>query len=232
MHANLISWGIPPHKIHSLPNGVDLDRFSPPPSAEVQGLRNQLMLENFPVVLYIGSLSSPSHPVELLLDAFVLIHKANPQIKLVLVGGGEDFSRLKQQADNLNISPSVRFCGRVAADKVVLYYHLANISVDPVLDNDAAKGRSPLKLFESWACGVPFVTGDVGDRRSLIGDPPAGVLTKPGDPASLAEQILMVLANRGYAEDIRKRGMERARAYSWEDIASNINQAYLSSKPS
>ena len=227
MQQKLISWGIPAQKVIILPNGVAPDRFSQPLKNEVEALLSQLDLQGNPVVLYVGSLSLPSHPIDLLLGAFVIIHKNHPGTKLVVVGGGEEYVHLQQIARERGISESVRFCGRVSAERVVLYYHLANVSVDPVYDNDAARGRSPLKLFESWVCGLPFVTGDVGDRRILLGDPPAGLLAKPGDPASLAVQIQSVLSNPYFADEIRHRGLERVKAYYWDQIAITLNQAYL-----
>jgi glycosyltransferase involved in cell wall biosynthesis len=120
----------------------------------------------------------------------------------------------------------VIFLGRVAPQEVPLYYHLADVSVDPVYDDGAARGRSPLKLFESWACGVPFVSGDVGDRRKLLGQPPAGLLTKPGDPVSLGEAILRVLGDPDLGAALCRRGRERVRDYNWGKLARNLESEY------
>ena len=226
MKENLIQWGVLPERIVYLPNGVDRGRFSPPAPAEVEILRKKLRLEKKNVIAYIGTLSLVSHPVDLLIKAFRIVKHTVPESALLLVGGGEDIEKLKRQAGEIGISHDIHFCGRVPPDTVPLYYALADVSVDPVYDNPAARGRSPLKLFESWACGVPFVTADVGDRCSLIGDPPAGRLSKPGDPHQLANIIYQVLSNTVLAEELRSRGRSRIASYYWDHMAIEFATIY------
>ncbi len=227
MHEKLISWGIPANDIVYLPNGVDIPRFTPPNPQQLDSLRNKLGLAGKKVIGYIGSLSSPSHPVNLLLEAFHQLQELEPNSSLILVGGGEDLTRLKDLANTLSISHATRFCGKVPPESVSLYYSLADVSVDPVYDNDAARGRSPLKLFESWACGVPIVSGDVGDRRYLLGDPPAGILSQPGDPRALSEAMHSIIKDPGLADELRIRGLERVKSFTWDQLARKLNQIYL-----
>ena len=178
MEQKLVSWGIPRQKITYLPNGVDPGRFPTPTTAEIEALRSQLGLQGCKahapgshggVVLYAGSLSLPSHPITLLIEAFRLVLEKRPLARLVIVGGGEDYAPLQHLVDEQGLRETVRFCGRVPAGEVVRYYHLADVSVEPVNDDDAARGRCPIKLFESWACGAPFISADVGDRRHIAG---------------------------------------------------------------
>ncbi len=82
----------------------------------------------------------------------------------------------------------VIFTGRVKPDEMNVYYRLADVSVDPVNDTLADRGRCPLKIFESWQMGVPVVTSDVGDRKILAGDPPAATLAQPGSEEDLAQK--------------------------------------------
>jgi glycosyltransferase involved in cell wall biosynthesis len=119
------------------------------------------------------------------------------------------------------------FTGRIPAAEVPLYYRLADVLVDPVIDNEVGRTRLPLKLFESWACQVPFVTGDVGDRRIVIGDPPAGLLAVPGDARSLADAVLQVLTIPGLADTLRQEGSRRAVDYDWDRLAQRLEAAYL-----
>jgi glycosyltransferase involved in cell wall biosynthesis len=227
MRARLLAWNVAPERLFYLPNGVERDRFAPPDPRRAGELRAALALEGKKVVAFIGSLSLPSHPVDLLLEAFSRLRRSEPEAVLLLAGGGEDYNRLRQLAADLGLSPAVRFCGRVAPEQVPLYYALADVSVDPVYDDEAARGRSPLKLFESWACGVPFVTAGVGDRPTLLGDPPAGLLARPGDPDSLAETILQVLSGPVLAETLRQNGQTRVQNYFWDQLARSLEAVYL-----
>jgi glycosyltransferase involved in cell wall biosynthesis len=230
MRANLIAWRVPPERIFFLPNGVERDRFPPSDPYEVASLRTHLGLDGKKVVAFIGSLSLPSHPVDLLFEAFLRIHRSDPETALLLVGGGEDYEALKRKALAMGLGDSVWFTGRVPPERTVLYYRAVQVSVDPVYDNDAARGRSPLKLFESWACGVPFVTSDVGDRRLLAGSPLAALLARPGDPGALAEAILQVLEHPGLAETLRARGLERVADYYWDRLAIELEAIYEQAK--
>jgi glycosyltransferase involved in cell wall biosynthesis len=150
----------------------------------------------------------------------------DPSVRLLLVGGGDDYDTLSAQVRESGLKDVVLMPGHVSPDQAVLYYHLADVSVDPVHDDAAARGRSPLKLFESWACGVPFVSADVGDRRILLGDPPAGLLAMPGDPLALAETILQVLNNQTLAKELRESGLERVKDYFWDQLAVKLDWLY------
>jgi glycosyltransferase involved in cell wall biosynthesis len=219
--------GIPPERIFYIPNGVDRQRFGPSDPQEVVALRKKLGLEGKEVIAFIGSLSLAGHPVDLLLKAFVTIHKNRPDSILMLVGGGEDYEELRSQAQALGIGDATIFCGRVSPEKVRLYYHLSNVSVDPVHDDGAARGRSPLKLFESWACGVPFVSADVGDRKKLLGNPPAGILTNPNDPESLANAIQSLLNEPKLASSLSRRGYDRVQNYYWDKLSGKMSTIYM-----
>ena len=228
MWDKLAAWGCPPDRIHFLPNGVDRERFAPPRPEEVEALGKKLGLQGRQVVAYLGTLSLANHPVNLLLEAFALLLKRLPEAILLLVGGGDDFERLKEMAQQLGVERGVVFSGRVAAGEVPRYYALADVTVDPVYDDDAAKGRLPLKMFESWAMGVPFVTSPVGERLRLAGDPPAILLAQPaGDVQALALSIQSVLTSVDLADSLRNRGLERVKDFSWDLLARELESVYL-----
>jgi glycosyltransferase involved in cell wall biosynthesis len=222
----LQSLGITDQRIVYLPNGVERERFCKVDGFRVEALRRRLCLPDKNIVIYVGSLSLISHPVDLLLEAFQHVRRIEPASRLLLVGGGEDYGRLQCQATLLGIDDAVHFIGRVPPEEVPLYYGLGNVSVDPVYDNDAARARLPLKLFESWASAIPFVTGDVGDRGMLLGDPPAGVLTRPGDPAALAKGILRPMLDSTCAIDLCRRGTERVQQFFWDRLVDRVESAY------
>jgi glycosyltransferase involved in cell wall biosynthesis len=227
MKSKLLSWGCPEERITFLSNGIERERFLPRAQADVDSLRTQLGLDGKRVVLYLGSLSLPSHPVDLLLHSFVQVLLKYPDVALLMVGGGEDYQNLIDQSRSLGISQATYFTGHVLPSEVPLYYALAEISVDPVYDNEAARGRSPLKLFESWACGVPIVTASVGDRSKLLGQPPAGMLVDhAGDPQSLAAGIVKVLESKKLAGVLRRRGLDQVEQYTWDRLAAQLEQEY------
>jgi glycosyltransferase involved in cell wall biosynthesis len=224
----LLEIGISSERITYLPNGVDVKRFANVDESRVQALRRSLRLEGCKVVAYIGSLSAPAHSVNLLLDAFRRLNLQLPNSLLLIVGGGEEYDRLQESTRSLGLSDVVRFTGRVPSAEAPLYYRLADVVVDPVYDEPAARGRLPLKMFESWISGTPFLTGDVGDRRMVMGEPPAGLIVPPGDAQAIADTLLDLLRDPALVETLRQRGLRRAQDYTWEKLARQLNEVYRS----
>lgn len=211
--------GVPRNKLVYVPNGIDEERFGHIDPVNVEELRNRVGLQGKKVISYIGSMSLPSHPIDLLLKAFALIKENLPDTILMLVGGGEDLENLRVLARDLSIIDRTLFVGRVHPDEVAYYYALSDVSVDPVYDDDSARGRCPLKMFESWACGVPFLTSGVGDRARLAGDPPAALLVEAGNSEALACALVTILRDNQLASALRKSGQENLASYYWETLA-------------
>lgn len=222
----LLESGVSDHKISYISNGVEKDRFPPADPARLEALRREISLQGRPVIGFVGSLSRPGHPIELLLRAFARLRESIPQATLLIVGGGDDLPHLQTLANQMGIGATVTFTGRIPPQEISLFYRLADVQVDPVLDDAAARGRSPLKLFESWACGVPFVSADVGDRSLLLGNPPAGMLAQPGDADSLASVLLEVIQNPALSAQFVQRGFQQVEKYYWDTIAQQLDQVY------
>ncbi len=222
----LLNRGIAPTKMSYLPNGVDLERMQIPHENEVRRLRSELGLDNLRVIAFVGSLSLTSHPINLLFEAVNLAQQAYPTIHLLVVGGGDDYEHLQQLARTMGISGRITFTGRIPHQETPLYYRLAEVVVDPVYDNQAGRTRLPIKLFESWALEVPFLTGDVGDRRLVLGDPPAGGLVPAGSAQALADEIMQLLDNKDLARQFCKRGVERRTIYDWRVLAQEMESIY------
>ncbi len=220
--GRLISSGIPNDRIVYIPNGVDKSRFEHIAKSKTNPLIQSLGLRGKKIVAYIGSLSRPSHAVDLLLPALGIILESDPSVHLLLVGGGEAIPDLRAEANRMGINKHVLFTGWVSPEDIPEYYAIADVCIDPVMDDDAARGRSPLKLFESWASGTPFVTGDVGDRRELMGTPAASVLVEPGNSESLAQGVMQILTDTDTAKKFRNLGLLRADDYNWVHITEKL----------
>lgn len=220
MRNKLIACGVNPDRIHYIPNGVDPERFPPIREDVIEAEKHRLHLDGLKIIAYIGSISLTNHAVDLLIEAFAQVHADIPQTALILVGGGEDLDQIKALVTEKQLNHAVRFLGRVPPDKVNLYYRLADVSVDPVYDNDAARGRSPLKMFESWATGVPFVTADVGDRRKLSGEIPAARIVKSDEPELLAYEIITILSEERIVRDLVTLGTSRVKEFHWPNLGS------------
>ncbi len=201
-----------------IPNGAD-----PPArvlsSAERSSLRAALGLGAAPTAVYLGTLSTIAHATPLLLDAFAEVLAQVPTARLLLVGDGDDAALLRGRAAALGIADALTFTGRVAPQLGHALLQCAEVSVEPVEDTPAARARSPLKLVESMACGVPVVSGDVGDRAATLG-PDAGISVLPGDASALAAGISALLGDPLRQQRGAAAAAERAQEYRWDRLAA------------
>ena len=224
MRDRMILQGVEEKKIVYLPNGVDTERFSEPSPVRVSQLRTELSLEGKRVIGYYGSLNLANHPVDLLIRSFKLVTEKIDGVILLIVGGGKDLDHLQELSEELGLKDKVVFTGRVKSDEMNIYYRLADVSVDPVNDTLADRGRCPLKIFESWQMGVPVVTSDVGDRKMLAGSPSAALLTKSGDETSMAEQFIKALSDDFLLLNLSKRAKFRSLSFSWAVLAKRAKE--------
>jgi glycosyltransferase involved in cell wall biosynthesis len=219
-----VALGFPAERIVYVPNGVDRERFTEVDPARVQSLRRELGLDNEKVVAYVGSMSLVNHSLGLLLEAFAIVKRRCNDAVLILVGGGQDYDFLRRRAEELGLGEAAIFVGRVKPEAVPYYTAMADVSTDPVHDDVVARARCPLKLFESMAVGTPVVTGDVGDRREILGR--AGLLVKPGDAEALAEGILTVLRDKSQAKAMSEAALEIRERYYWDALVKDFVRVY------
>jgi glycosyltransferase involved in cell wall biosynthesis len=210
--------GFPPERIILVPNAVDRERFAllerPDLPQLLENLRREIGIAGDDrVVVYVGSMSSVSHALDLLLDAFGQVVQHEPRALLLLVGGGEDLPRLQQRVRDMKLEDRVKFLGRVPQDRVPLYYRLGEASVDPLEDTVPAQSSLSLKLVESLAAGVPCITTDVGDRSQTIGE--AGIAVPPGDAQALAGAMCSVFREPEKAEAMRKAAARDRATHYW-----------------
>lgn len=224
-----VNLGYPKEQIFFVPNGADKERFDvlnqPSFMEKVQDLRRNLQIDpNASVVVYVGSISLVSHAIDLLLRAFVFVRQQSPNAVLLIVGTGEDLSKLKELAFKLNILDSVYFLGRIPMENIPYYFCIGNVSVDPLRDTLAAESSFSLKLVESLASGIPCVTTDVGDRKTMIGE--AGIAVPPSDEISLAYGISTVLNNADIAFQMQQSAIQMRDKLWWDTRVETFTKLY------
>lgn len=218
--------GVPSARIKLVSNGFDPERFRPPAPQEIESVRHRWGLANRQVVLYLGSLSFASHPILLLLDAFEQVRQRISSAILLLVGGGEDYDRVAQEIQTRGLGDAAVLAGRVDSAAVASIYAVSHLVVDPVFDDDAARARSPLKIVESLAMGIPVVTGDVGDRAAMLDNGRAGVLVQPGSADALAEGIISALSDRACYNSMAERAQVVSEQFRWDRLVHEFVKVY------
>jgi PEP-CTERM/exosortase A-associated glycosyltransferase len=195
LRGDLIARGIDPAKITVSPNGVDLELFGDPTPrddalADILGLA-----ADDAVIGYIGSFYD-YEGIDDLIAAMPALVAAQPNARLLLVGGGPMEAALKAQAAASPAAAHIHFVGRVPHSQVERYYSLIDILAYPRKRMRLTDLVTPLKPLEAMAQGKLVAASDVGGHRELIEDGATGTLFAPDDPVAIAVALANLLQNR------------------------------------
>lgn len=210
---------VPEEKIRVIYSAVD-DIFQPVSSVKVlQEARQRFDLPDR-VILYVGSLNPRKNLVTLIRAYAELKRTTVLSHKLVLVGPNEWKSDpVFQTIRDLGLESEISLPGLIQGLELVHLYNLADLFVFPSLHEGF--GFPPL---EALACGTPLVCSNRASLPEVVGE--AAIMVEPRDVKGLAQAMERVLTDRDLAQQLRGRGLERARLFSWEKTARETLKVY------
>jgi phosphatidylinositol alpha-1,6-mannosyltransferase len=179
-----------------IPPTVDLERFHPDPGANDESLKSRYELHGKKVLLTVSRLAVRKG-IDSVLSCLLEIVPAYPNLRYVIVGKGEDESRLKALATDLQLQQYVLFMGAVPDEILPSLYRIADIFVMP---NREMPSTGEIEGFgivflEASASGIPVIGGNSGGAAEAIQDGKIGFLVAPGNEALLQEKILQLLSS-------------------------------------
>jgi PEP-CTERM/exosortase A-associated glycosyltransferase len=193
LRSDILGRGIAPEKVTVIPNAVNIENFSVGDTRDQQ-LVEDLGLEGKSLVGFIGSFYA-YEGLNVLLQALPEMLSSNPDIRVLLVGGGPQEKELKAITTQLGLEDKVIFTGRVPHAQIQRYYNLIDVLVYPRLRMRLTDLVTPLKPLEAMAQGRLVMASDVGGHLELIRDGETGVLFTAGDPHALALKVLGLLSS-------------------------------------
>ena len=173
--------GVPAERLRVVPHGIDHERMTPGDE------------EREPFLLY-PARPWPHKNHERLLEAFALLRRERPELRLVLTGGGHE---------DRSYPAGVEARGLVPGDELVSLYRRAAALVFPSLYEGFA-----FPPLEAMACGCPVAAANSGSVGEVCGD--GARLFDPDDPEAIAAAVDEVLA--------RSRAVGRARPRPGADV--------------
>lgn len=214
-----------PARIFTIADGVDIQRFAPPVTAEAQAqvvaLRHELSIpDGRRVIVYLGKLA-PYQGTDLLLEAAKLLLPNHPDTHFLIMGypAADDYRNL---ATYLGIGDHVTISGRIPYDQAPDYLAIGEIAVAPKLSTTEGAG----KIANYMAMALPTVCFDTPTSREFLGD--LGYYAVRGSAASLSACLSEAL-NTDPAS-LHDRGLTLRRhataERSWSAIARNIVSVY------
>jgi glycosyltransferase involved in cell wall biosynthesis len=186
--------GVEPERVRVIHLGIDLEQLGP-------GDR-----EREPFLLYPAN-GWPHKNHARLLEAFALLRRERPELRLVLTGSG---------LDRLPRAPGVEVRGHVPREELVRLYQTASVLVFPSLYEGF--GLPPI---EAMACGCPVAAARAGALPETCGN--AARYFDPAKPEEIADAVLTVLSD---PDDLVELGLERARRFTWDECAHRHDEVY------
>jgi len=156
-----------------------------------------------------------------LIEAAAKIVPRFPNLKVLIVGEGNDRPVYEALIEKLRVGDTVKLLG-LRSDVPDL---LAESDVAVLSTNSEG---SPLSVMEYMDAGLPVVGSRVGGIPDLIDDGVEGLLVEPGDPESLAQAIGRLLDAPEEARRMGERGRERRRReFDIDVMVRNLENLYL-----
>lgn len=203
----LVEGGIGRERVTYVPMGVDLALFDP--HANGREVREQFGLGNKFVATYAGALGM-ANDLDTVLGAAELL-KDDPDIHVLLVGGGKERPRLEEEARRRQLH-NVTFGGAFPKDRIGQVLAASDACIATLLDIPEFRTPFPNKVLDYMAAGRPVLLAIDGVIREVVEQAGGGVFVPPGDAAALAAAIrrlkadpqaarAMGLAGRKHIED-------------------------------
>lgn len=208
----LLRWGLDPRRHHTIPNGIELERYGRRPSS----LRKELRVPDD--VLLIGTVGrlSTMKRVDVLIRAIgqTEVHH------LAIAGDGAERTRLERFARRLGVGSRIHWLGRIS-DVSWVYSGL-----DLFATASEREGLS-LACLEAMAAGLPVMAAGIPEFREVV-EPGFGRLFPVGNWSALAREIEQLATDRDGLAAMGREALRRVRDYSAEAMGARTLGLYES----
>ncbi|HQR06565.1 MAG TPA: glycosyltransferase [Gemmatales bacterium] len=202
IEAALAGFMVNKNKMEVLSNGINTAQLAEP--VDTITLRRTWNIAPDAVVLGTIARLAPVKRQDLMLHAFAKVCQKVPGAVLLLVGDGDERSKLEALAAQLGVIDRVRFTGLQAEPGKFLHLMSA------FLLTSESEGM-PLSLLEAWAVGVPVVTFRVGGLSELVRHGETGYLADFGEVNQLADHIVRLIEHPKEAQAVANRCRDEVR---------------------
>ena len=196
---------LPADRVRMIPNGVDMEIFSPLPPDETF-LRELGLRSGDPLVSIVAALR-PEKNHAMFLRAAAVVQRDVPNARFLIVGDGPQRAELEALTVQLDLTDAVHFLGcRGDVPKI--------LSASDVFALTSHVEASPVSILEAMACGCPVVSTQVGSVAESVRDGETGYLVEPDDTRAMAARLVELLRSPELASRLGRAGRQRVTATS------------------
>jgi glycosyltransferase involved in cell wall biosynthesis len=207
-HA-LKRYNLSAEKIHVIYNGIDHAYFDKYASRKIPDA-----FQNRKYIYSIGH-TRPYKNIPRVITAFKRISDEFPDVELIIVGRGDYESKLKKQVAEYELQNRVIFVGHLPDEIMIPLFKNALFLVFPSLIEGFG-----LPLIEAMELGCPVLASNIPVIEEICGD--AYEKVDPYSAVDIAKGMSKLLSSEIYREDLREKGHERAKFFSWEESAKEL----------
>ncbi len=220
------SMGLPPSRVHYLPNGVNSELLVARPG-DPEALRRRHDLGDAPLMLLYTRFFEFS--LERVIDILDQTWAAVPEARLLIVGAGlaSEEREMMRLLEERGLGGRALYVGWVDPDELPMWFAAADVALYPFDDTLINRTKCAAKLVDLLAAGVPVVADAVGQNAVYISQMRTGILVPSGDARAFAEALVLLLRDEGLRHRIGREAREDMRErYTWDHLASIAEQAY------
>jgi glycosyltransferase involved in cell wall biosynthesis len=222
--------------LHVVYNGVDSERFDPQRNANHRTTlrREWAVREDETILLFAGALI-PEKGVIHLAHAFERLRQLQPNVRLVVAGGGSLWGGTKdginnqssyerQIADALQeawFSGQVSLLGKMGTEQMQHVYAASDVVVVPSVWPEPC----PLVILEAMAAGRPVVASNAGGIGELINQY-GGLLVEPQDEDALTDTLYNIVADMQLQKTLGAQSAAAMQTNSWLSVAQQVGKIY------
>ncbi len=211
----LLRKGVASSKIVMIPNGADLDIFSP--GVKENRVRKKYGWDNKFVVTYIGAHGLANHLIQLVEVAREL--REHEDILFVLIGDGMEKPKLAAKAKEYGLK-NIQFIDSQPKSQTADFVNSADVCTAVLKKADTFKTVYPNKVFDYMSCAKPVIIAIDGVARKLIEDARAGIYVEPENIEEFKKAVLELYDNPSLCAEYGQNGYEYVKKhFSRESLA-------------
>lgn len=207
-------------KIRVVPCGVDCNRFYQlKEKEEIFRVKKKLKITG-DYFLYVGNIE-PRKNLLRLLKAYQLFLEKYPKAPQLVLAGGKGWINKEIYAwiEKRTWKEKICLTEYVASEDMCALFNGAISFLFPSLYEGF--GMPPL---EAMACGVPVLVSNEASLPEVVGE--CGVYVDAYKEQSIADGMEQLYTNESLRQELSKRGLERAKIFTWENAAKKLYHVY------
>ena len=156
---------------------------------------------------------------------FEKIEEQNPNIKLLIVGGGPSYDKLQKLVIKKKLESKVILTNFKPQKEIPKYISLANLCINPFQINYVTNRILPTKILEYFACEKPVISTPLAGTKELLPDESFGILY------STSKDFIKIMSNLLSDENRLKQLGKQAYQYvqknhNWDVLSDQLLEKF------